>query len=140
MYYIVSSMSFPTYIVVALIALILAIYGIYEMHTKKPGHPMIWMLPFAIVADIFLIAYRCAIEYSTNTTLHKFINITTIASLVIFIISFIVTFIIADKKHYTAQGKKGKYAKSTLISSCIVAVVCIIFIFVVYTIRENNLL
>ena len=140
MYYIVSSMSFSAYLIVAIIALMFAIYGIYEMHTKKPGHPMIWMLPFAIVTDVFLIIYRCTLEFSTNVNLQETMNILTIVSIVLFVISLIVTFIIASKKNYTAQGKKAKQTRSTLISCGIVAVISIIFIFVVSVLDSNNII
>ena len=140
MYYIVNSMPFPMYILVLASAFLLSIYGIYEMRVKKPGHPMMWTMPFAMLASVCLIAYRCATEFSFNINLQRMLNIITIVSIVLFVISIIVTFIIADKKNYTAKGKKGKYSKSTLISSCVAAVICIIFIFVVYAMRENNLL
>ena len=138
MYYIVNSMSFPMYILVLASAFIFSIYGIYEMRVKKPGHPMIWTMPFAMLTSVCLIAYRCATEFSLDINLQRILNIITIISIVFFVISVIVTFIIADKKNYTAKGKKAKYAKSTLISSLVVAVICIIFIIVVYTMRENN--
>ncbi len=140
MYYIVNFMSFPVYLIVAIIALAFAIYGIHEMHTKKPGHPMIWILPFAIVADVFLIIYRCTFEFSADVNLQKIMNVLTIVSIVLFVISIIVTFIIADKKNYTAQGKKAKQARATLISCGIVAVISIIFIFVVSVLDANNII
>ena len=138
MYYIVNSMPFPMYILVLTSAFVLSIYGIYEMRVKKPGHPMIWTMPFAMLTSICLIVYRCATEFSLAIHLQQILNIITIVSVILFSISLIVSFIIADKKNYTAKGKKAKYAKSTLISSLVVAVICIIFIIVVYTMRENN--
>ena len=138
MYYIVNSMPFPMYILVLTSVFVLSIYGIYEMRVKKPGHPMIWTMPFAMLTSICLIVYRCATEFSLAIHLQQILNIITIVSVILFSISLIVSFIIADKKNYTAKGKKAKYAKSTLISSLVVAVICIIFIIVVYTMREKN--
>ena len=140
MYYIVSSMSFPVYMLVTIGVFILAFFSIFDMRKKKPGHPMIWMLPFAMITDAFLIAYRCIIEFSANTNLQKGFYIATIVSIILFVISTIVTFIIADKKNYTAKGKKAKYAKSTLISSGIAFVIGVMVIIIGYIIRENNLL
>lgn len=138
MYYIVNSMSFPIYILVLASAFVLSIYGIYEMHEKKPGHPMIWTMPFAMLTSVCLIAYRCTTEFSLDINLQRMLNIITIVSIVFFAISIIVTFIIADKKNYTAKGKKAKHAKSTLISSGIAFVIGLIVIIIGYIIRENN--
>ena len=98
MYNIVSSMSFPVYMLVAVGAFVLLGYGIYDMRKKQPGHPMIWSLPFAMFADSCLIIYRCTIEFSRNIILQNVFDIASIISGMLFVIALIVTFIIADKK------------------------------------------
>ena len=127
MSYIVNSMSFETYIFVLLVSLGLGIYGIYEMRTKQPGHPMIWMIPFWIFADIALIVFRCSIELTENLIFQKVADVMATIGSVLFLISFIVTFIIAHKKHYT-NAERFEKVKPVLIFCGVGVLVCAVLI------------
>lgn len=125
----VNLMPFEMYIFVLLFALGLCIYGIYEMRTKQPEHPMVWMLPFGIFADIALVVYRCSVELTENLKFQQIADIIATISAVLFLISFIVTFIIAHKKHYT-NAEKFKKVKPVLIFCGVGILICIILFIV----------
>ncbi|MBQ8209492.1 MAG: hypothetical protein IJZ35_02780 [Clostridia bacterium] len=97
MYQVINSMPFEMYIFVLGVGLFCFIYGMYDMRKKQSKNPMMWMIPFGILTCVFLLFYRFSIEFAMSMTLQKIANIGIIISGVLFIISLIITFIIAKK-------------------------------------------
>lgn len=114
-----------------ILVLILSPLGIYEMHKKKHGHPMIWILPFGDIFAASVLIHKYAVNCTNHLMFQKISNISEIIFGIIWCIVLCVTFYIADKQGYTNKSKMPKM-KQTLIACGIGLVICSVFIAVVY--------
>ena len=135
MSYIFNSMPFELYVFGLIAVIIVSPYAMYETHKLKPGHPIIWIIPFADLAAVGMILYRCALELTDNQLFQNITDVISIITGVLFVISFIVTVIIANKKGYTSKTE-NQGALKTAIAAFIVAIIGIILL-VIISIHKN---
>lgn len=122
---IINALSFETYIFIIILLFFGSIFGIYDMRKKKPGHPMIWVLPCSMFLCLSLILYRCSLELTSNQIFQEITHIVTIISVVCFFISFIITFAIAHKNNYTDK-EKLKRLLPLLICCIVIMLICFV--------------
>ena len=123
MYHIINSLPFQIYILILLAAIVGGVYGIFDMHKNRSGHPMIWSIPFGILECILLILYRCSFELTTNVFFQKLTEILAIMGVILFFTSLIVTFIIANKNNYINK-KRLKELLPLMICCVIIILIC----------------
>ena len=127
MYYSINSLPFEIYILVLLFLIVGGIYGIFDMRKKRPGHPMIWVLPFGILEGVSLLVYRCSLEFTTNALFQKISHIFALTSVSLLLITFVVTFFIAHKRNYTNK-EKLKELRPLMICCAIIVVICFAYL------------
>lgn len=123
MHYLFSSMSIELYIFILICGILFSIYAVYDMKKKKSRHPMIWIFPVIILLCISFIMYKCAIELTTNTVFQNITDLMACISSVMFVISFIVTFILAYKNNYVDKEKLKKM-KTPIIICLLIILIC----------------
>lgn len=125
MNYIVSLLPIEAYIGASIVLCAFFVCGIIDMRQKKPGHPMTWWLPFVIFAVIASDLYKCADELTTNVIFQKTTYILSTIAVVLAIVSFVVTFILADKKGYTDRKKASGVIPALI--CCVIAIIVLWF-------------
>lgn len=128
MSYIINYLSFEMYIFILILAIVVSVYGIYDMQKKHTGHPMIWILPFNILLCLSLILYRCAFELTINQVFQTATSISTIVFSICFLLSFIVAFVIACKNNYI-DNEKLKKILPLLIGCIVIMLICFVPLF-----------
>lgn len=105
MYRIVSSIPFEIFVLIFLLLIGGSVFCMFDIQKSHPNHPVIWVFPFSIFMSIVLIIDKCVFEFSKNSQLQKILDKMTIVAVILFFISFIITFIIACKKNYVDKEK-----------------------------------
>lgn len=139
MYQILNFLPFELYIIVLLIGLGCLVSGIFIMKKKQPGNPMIWMLPFGIMTDISLIAYRLTIELTLDNVFQETTKIVLILSVILFICSLFVTFNLAIKQNYI-DSEPLKQIMPTLRGCGIALIIIAVLLFIVTTLRDKMII
>lgn len=125
MQYFIENTSFATLIVIVIALIILCIYAFFDIEKKKPGHPARYIMPCSlpIITSIIINKYF----YEKYGEVNLFSNIYTFMAVLIFYISFVVTFILSHKKGYT-NSKLFEQNKFLLIVLAVLFGVAVIFL------------
>ena len=116
MFSFIISIPFWVYLLLFFIVLGVSVYSYHDMKSKYHDNPMVWIIPFLLLTLSAFVAYKYAIDFTSNLLFQQISNIVTLVFFVMFILSFVITFAIAHKKNYTDKMLEKKAIPVAVVS------------------------